>query len=786
MITYQDGVFRLDTDHTSYLFRVTSFGHVEHIHYGEYLAEQPLEALLLKHTAVIGSTVAYDARDPLYSLDTLSLEWSGIGKGDYRHAPAEIRMPDGSFVTDFVYQSHRIVDGFVPMTTLPTAYGTKEACQTLVITLKDLPGQITLDLYYTVYAKTDVITRRNVLTNNHTNPIVIRKLMSMMIDLPNRNDRVITFHGGWIKETHRQEHLLSYGLFVQESTTGASSNRHNPGFLLAEQGATESHGRVYAFNLIYSGNHYSGVERSGQDLVRVMTGINPHCFEWPLATGEFFETPEAVMTFSDQGFNGQSGQFHDFVNEHIVRGDWQNRERPVLINTWESHFFSFTRRKLLALARRARTLGIELFVLDDGWFGSRNSDSSGLGDYAVNRKKLPGGLGAFSGKINRLGMKFGLWFEPEMVNPDSDLYRAHPEYAVTVPGREPSLGRNQLVLDLCNPDVRDYIVHSVSSVLDQASISYVKWDMNRHMSDMYSETLSNQGQFFHRYIIGLYDILARIFEPRPGILLETCSSGGNRFDLGMLCYSPQIWASDNTDPIERLSIQEGLSYLYPLSTMGAHVSGSPHQQTLRATPLSTRFNVAAFGCLGYELDPAYLSPLEKREVKDQIAFYKEQRATMQFGRFFRLESQKPNKVHWETLGKNGDEAVAGFFQTQASANEGYDSLPVIGLDPHDTYQVRTHPQNLYVRRFGALIQHILPFRVHPEGFLVRMIHRFYCLTDCVESYEANGDLLLTGVRLNTSFVGSYYNSNTRLLGDFGSNLYTIRRLRRTSQTPKEA
>lgn len=775
MISFFNGTFRLDTLHTSYLFRVTKFGHLENIHYGEYLADQPLDAILLKHTAVIGSTVAYDASDPVYSLDTLSLEWSGIGKGDYRHSPAEIKMPDGTFVTDFVYQEHRIVDGCIPMQTLPSSYGDKEDCRTLEITLTDHPGKVTLLMYYTVFPDTDIITRRAVLLNNNDKPLVIRKMMSMMIDLPNRNYSLVTFQGGWIKEAHREDHRLHYGLFVNESTTGSSSNRHNPGFLLAEQGASESYGRVYGFNLVYSGNHYEGIELSNQDLVRVMAGVNPHCFEWPLSKGERFESPEAVMTFSDQGYNGMSGHFHDFTNRHIVRGDWKDKERPVLLNNWEAHFFTFTEGKLLRLARSARRLGVEMFVLDDGWFGKRDSDTSGLGDYNVNRRKIRSGLPAFAKKINRLGMQFGLWFEPEMVTPDSDLYRSHPEYAVQIPGREPALGRNQLVLDLCNPKVRDYIVDSVRGILTGANITYVKWDMNRHMSDMYSSCLTSQGEYFHKYIIGLYDILQRIFADQPHILLESCSSGGNRFDLGMLCYSPQIWASDDTDPVERLEIQKGLSYLYPLSAMGAHVSSAPHQQTLRATPLSTRFNTASFGCLGYELDLKYLSRLEKNEVKDQIAFYKKYRRTLQFGRFYRHDPYKNNKVHWQTVAADQGESVAGFFQTQSSAGEGFDFLPLTGLDSASKYTVLTRPQPIYVKRFGALINFILPFHIHPEGFLAGMINKLYSLTDCVEEYQGYGDILHSGVKLNNQFVGSYYNPRIRLLGDFGSSLYVISR-----------
>ncbi|MGE5495304.1 MAG: alpha-galactosidase [Burkholderiales bacterium] len=775
MIEQIDKLFRLTTNETSYWFRVTSFGHLEHIHYGERLAAQDPEGLILKRTALYGSSVVYDSSDPTYCLDNMCLEWSGIGRGDYRHSPAEIKMPDGTFTCDFLYKSHRILKGFVKMETLPCSYGGESDCDTLEITMLDESNNVELLLYYTVYEQTDVITRRAVLINHNEKPLVIRRLMSMSLDMPGRGFKLVTFDGGWIKEAHKHERELQYGIYINSSTTGASSNRHNPGFLLAESGAGEQYGRMYGFNLVYSGNHYSAIELSNQDIVRVQTGINPHCFEWTLNKDEKFETPEAVMTFSSGGYNGLSAHFHDFVNNHIVRGDWKGKERPVLINNWEAYFFKFTRGRLLRLARRARRLGIELFVLDDGWFGKRNDDNAGLGDYNVNLKKLPGGMAKLADRIRRYGMEFGLWFEPEMVNEDSDLYRAHPEYAVTTPGKKPTLGRNQLVLDLCNPRVRDYIVESVSKILDEARISYVKWDMNRHISDACSPLLENQGEFFHRYILGLYDVLERIFRPRPHILLESCSSGGNRFDLGMLCYSPQVWSSDDTDPVERLKIQGGLSHLYPLSTMGAHVSEAPHQQTLRSTPLTTRFNVACFGCLGYEMDLKYLSRVEKKEIKEQIAFYKAHRKTLQYGRFRRLPALKANKVHWQCTAVDGSESVAGFFQTQAEASEGYDILPLAGFEPGSLYSLRTRPQSLFIKRFGGLVKHILPLSLNPEGFILRTIGRFYRLTDCVESYECRGDMLNSGVRLNNQFIGSYYNERIRLLGDFGSNLYVITR-----------
>lgn len=771
MISEKNLVFRLSTEDTSYWFRITPFGHAEHIYYGPFLTGQAVDGLLFKHSSIIGSSVAYDDSDPNYCLDGLCLEWSGIGRGDYRFSPAEIKMPDGTFVNDFTYQSHKVTKGNVLMETLPSSYGTGEECETLSLLFADKSNQVELTLYYTVYEASNVITRRVVLENKNGLPLTIRRLLSMMMDLPNRSYRIHTFDGGWIKEAHRHERPVEYGMLINSSTTGSSSNRHNPGFLLAEEGAGENHGRVYGFNLVYSGCHFGGAELSNQQLVRVFCGISPHCFEWVLSGAERFETPEAVMTFSGEGFNGLSHNFHDFINHHIVRSDWKGKERPVLINSWEAHFFDFTQGKLLKLAKQAKKLGIELFVLDDGWFGDRGSDHSGLGDYTVNQKKLPWGINNFAERIKALGLSFGLWFEPEMVNEDSDLYRAHPEYAVKTPGKKPTLGRNQLVLDLCSEEVRDYIVSSVESVLDTACVSYVKWDMNRHISDMFSAKLTGQGEFLHRYIIGLYDILNRIFTPRPHILLESCSSGGNRFDLGMLCFSPQIWASDNTDPVERLKIQGGLSYLYPPSAMGAHVSGSPHQQTLRCTPLSTRFNVACFGCLGYELDLKYLTPIEKKEIKDQISFYKKHRKTFQYGIFSRIPTHKSNKVQWQSKTDDGSAAITGFFQTQAGASESFDILPVTGLDRDRLYRISTRGQNIYIKKFGGLVKHVLPLALNPDGFLLRVINRIYCLRDCEEQYEGEGVLMEEGVLLNNQFMGSWYNEQTRILGDYGSNLY---------------
>lgn len=774
-ITYDKGVFALDTDRTSYIFRVTKFRHLEHIHYGERVRASDAEALSVKHDIQLGSSVMYDESDDCYCLDNLCLEWSGVGRGDYRQTPIEAKMPDGSFSSDFLYDSHEIVSGCIPMQSLPAAYDDENAAQTLIIRMRERDRAVSLTLYYTVFPASNVISRRCVIENNCEGDISLRRIMSMSLDMPDRGFLMHSFDGGWIKEAHRHVRPVEYGIYVNSSTTGASSNRHNPGFLLSEKNTGEDFGRAWGFNLVYSGNHCGVAERSNHDLVRIQLGINPHCFDWTVRPGERFEAPEAVMTFSERGFNGLSANFHDFVNNNIVRGIWKNVERPVLINNWEACFFKFDREKLLKLAKRAKSLGVELFVLDDGWFGARDSDTAGLGDYDVNLKKLPGGLGEFAGSIEKLGMKFGLWFEPESVNVDSGLYRTHPDWAIKPPTGKPCFGRNQLLLDLTRQEVRDYIVESVGRTLDGARISYVKWDMNRHMSDAYSPLLSNQGEFSHRYIMGLYEVLGRIFTPRPHILLESCSSGGNRFDLGMLCYSPQIWASDDTDPIERLDIQGGLSYLYPQSTMGAHVSAAPHQQTLRDTPLSTRFNVAAFGVLGYELELKYMTKAELKELRGQIAFYKKHRKTLQYGRFYRFDEHKANKLHWQVSSKDVKEHVVGCFQKLCTASEGYDMLSVHGLEPSARYHLVCKRQSLFIKRLGGLVKHVMPLELDPDGFVLRTANKFFTMPDGAEDFVASGAALMSGVGLNNQFLGTGYNERLHMLGDFGSALYTIKK-----------
>ena len=745
MIEVKDRVFGLHGAGYSCLLRVNQYGLLEQLHFGEAVQTSDAEAFLCQPGLGWGASVVLEETDTASCPDVLPLGWSGSGRGDYRESPLEL----GGVATDFRYDHYEILDGIAPMESgLPQALG---EAQTLKIVMLQ-PGA-ELILFFTVFE--DAMTRRVVLKNTGKEPVQLTKLMSSMMDLPGDYE-MTTFDGGWIAEMREHRVPVLDSRIVNESVTGFSSHRHNPGFLLSQPGATETDGKVYGLNLIYSGNHYSAAQRSLQGLTRVVQGISPSNFLQTLLPGDCFETPEAVLAFSNCGFDGLSQRMHRFVNSCIVPQYWQGRPRPVLYNSWEGCMFDFNHRRLAGLAKDAKELGCELFVLDDGWFGKRNDDKAGLGDYEVNSQKLTYGLKGLGEKILSLGMEFGLWFEPESVNMDSNLYRAHPDWALT-DGFTPLTGRHQLLLDLTRQDVRDYIVENVGNTLDSAPISYVKWDMNRHSIAL--------GAKAHAYILGLYDVLRRIFEPRPRILLESCSSGGNRFDLGMLCFGPQIWCSDNTDPIERLTIQGNLSYLYPQSTFGAHVSAAPHAQTLRTTPLCTRGNVSFFGCLGYELDLKHLLKLEKDQIKDQIAFYKKYRKVFQFGQFHRLENG------WQVKGENV--TLAAVFRKLLPAAPGYETLRLRGLSGNKRYKLSTYAQKLRIGQFGSLLKHVAPVNLNPNGLVLRTADRLITIPDGNQTLHASGAAMMAGVRLLPLFRGTGYDANQRTLADFGSDLFII-------------
>ena len=745
MITHENGVFLLYNDKISLMLRVNDQGLLEQLHFGQPVTMADAAALTICRTLGWGNAVLLDDNDPGSCPDEMSLAWSGSGRGDYRESPLELAGKS----TDLRYKDFRILEGIVPMESgLPQAKGD---AQTLEIVMEQ--QGLRLRLYFTLFYT--AITRRCVLENTGENAVTVQKIMSTVMDLPG-NYEMTTFDGGWIAEMRKHTVPVLDSRVVNESVTGASSNRHNPGFMLSEVGVTEDAGRVYGFNLVYSGNHYGAAQRSLQGLTRVMQGISPSNFAKELLPGHCFETPEAVMTWSDEGFVGMSQNMHAFVNRHIVPQYWQFKLRPVLYNDWEGCMFDFNQRILLNLAKKAKDLGCELFVLDDGWFGKRNDDKAGLGDYTVNKKKLPGGLKGLSDRIHAMGMEFGLWFEPESVNMDSDLYRAHPDWALT-DEFEPLLGRHQLLLDLTKPEVRDYIVENITKILDDAGISYVKWDMNRHSIAL--------GDKAHDYILGLYDVLRRIFEPRPQVLLESCSSGGNRFDLGMLCFGPQVWCSDDTDPIERLTIQGGLSYLYPQSTFGTHVSAVPNAQTLRNTPLTTRGNVSFFGCLGYELDLNHLLPVEETEIKAQTEFYKKHRKAFQFGTFRRIDNG------WQV--SDGQTTLAGVFYGCRPAAPGYDYLRVKGLKKDVCYNFRSRPQAQRVGQFGALVKHVEPVALNPNGFILRTADKHITLPDGEHMGTASGSALAAGIPMLPAYRGTGYDKQQRTQLDFGSSVYVI-------------
>ena len=744
MIDLQDKVFHLKGETYSYLLRVNDFGQPEQLHFGAPVRTEDFAAFLCRPGLGWGGSVLLRKGDTASCPDDKPLEWSGSGRGDYRESPLELA---GS-PTDLRFSCAEVVKTPPMESPLPQSHGAEES---LKLTLSQRGLRVTL--YYTPFET--ALTRRCVVENTSDTPVTLGKCMSYMVDIP--GEFVLrSFHGGWIAEAHRRDTPVGEAKVVLESLTGASSNRCNPGFLLYEPDAAEDAGRVYGFNLIYSGSHYASAQRSLQGLTRVMQGVQPSNFRKTLAPGERFETPEAVLCCADHGFGELSRRMHRFVTDHVIPPYWRERPRPVLYNSWEGCGFRFSQRSLLDLAARAKKLGCELFVLDDGWFGARDNDQAGLGDYTVNRRKLPGGLEGLAAKLNELGMDFGLWFEPESVNPDSELYRAHPDWVLR-DEFEPVYGRNQLHLDLTRPEVRDYIVENVTRILDSVPIRYVKWDMNRHSIAL--------GARAHENVLGLYEVLRRIFTPRPEILLESCSSGGNRFDLGMLTFSPQIWCSDDTDPIERLDIQEGLSYLYPQSTFGAHVSAAPHAQTLRNTPLATRGNVSFFGCLGYELDLKPLLPVERQEIQAQIAFYKQYRQVFQFGALRRTPTG------WQV--SDGKTTLCGVFHRLISAAPGYERLRVWGLEPEKRYRVASLEQRIRVGQFGGLLKHVAPVNVNPNGALLRAADARYTLKVPSEERFLSGAALMAGMVLRPLFRGTGYEETQRTQADFGSDIYII-------------
>lgn len=769
MIEVRDNFFHIQTANTSYVFSRTDSGLLLHNYYGPKVNFLNFDNVRQKLEGGAGTSVLYEGEENMH-MDLLDLEYSTIGIGDFREAALALFNPKFSPSASFKYQSHEILEA--DSSALPSSHGEAEV---LRVTLRDAVLNVRLELYYKVFPETDVISRYAKLVNESEETYSILRFHSAQIDFPESDYVMMTFMGAWAKERHLVEKELKPGIYINDSKTGGSSNRANPLVILRKRNTDEGQGSCYGFNLVYSGNHKTTVEVTPQQRLRLLTGINDHAFNFTFAPKDVFTTPEAVMTFSASGLNGLSQNFHAFVNNHIVRGKWKNKIRPVLLNSWEANYFNFDEKRLLKLAKKAKEVGIELFVLDDGWFGKRNNDTTSLGDWNVNYKKLPHGLKGLAERINRIGLDFGLWMEPEMVNEESDLFREHPDWAVRVPGRKPGLGRNQMVLDLTNREVREYLVNKLKEVFSSCNLKYVKWDYNRNITDMYGRTLENQGEFFHRYIMGFYEIMEELTRSFPDILFEGCASGGNRFDLGILCYFPQIWTSDDTDYLERIYIQTGTSYGYPPSAITNHVSDVPNHQTLRVTPLSSRFNLACFGNLGYELNLMELPKEELQEIKMQISFYKSRRELFQYGTFSRGERSifSDNCAYFYTVSKDKKECALGFFQGLLHPSPKEDIVYVKGMK-EGTYVFRNRLEKHNIKKFGGLINYVSPIRIKVGGRIHNFISRVYKIKGEQEVYRVNAEMLeKSGIRLFSQFAGTGFGSKVRVLGDFGSRIYLL-------------
>jgi alpha-galactosidase len=684
----QLNVFHLSNDQISYLIQIEEGGNVAHLYFGKKIAHYS-GGYRYPRLDRSFSPNPPDSSDRLFSLDTLMMEFPGNGFGDFREAAYRIRQSNGSRVSHFVFSDYQIQQGKPALAGLPQTHGADDGIETLILSLKDDVTGLELQLFYTIFEDAAVIVRSSKVINHRNQPVTIEQLASQALDFPNRPFDLIHLPGAWAKERQVTREPINRGIKRLDSKRGSSSHQQNPFAVILEPNATEFAGECFGFSLLYSGNHEIIIEKDPYHQTRVIMGINSHQFAWQLPPTESFQAPEAVIAYSEAGLNQLSATYHDFYDEHLIRGKYKKQERPILINNWEATYFDFNEEKLDALVDEAKELGIELFVLDDGWFGQREDDQTSLGDWFENEGKLASGLAGFAQKVHDKGLQFGLWLEPEMVSGDSELNRQHPDWLLQVPNRKPALSRSQYVLDFSRQDVRDHLYQQLSQLFDTVAIDYIKWDMNRSLSDVYSLLLdpAQQGEVAHRYLLGLYEFLEKLTTAYPTILFEGCSGGGGRFDAGFLYYMPQIWTSDNTDAIARLKIQYGTSLVYPPSTMGAHVSAIPNHQTQRATDLAIRGNAAMSGLLGYELDLTQLTEEEKAQIKEQITFYKKHRRLLQLGRFVRLLSPyEGNDAAWLYVSPDKKEAIVFYFRVLDEASAPLVTLKLAGLDPDLTYQ----------------------------------------------------------------------------------------------------
>lgn len=681
--------FKLDTPNTSYIMGVQdAFGYLIHYYYGKKLCT--MDAAYLSGVLESPFTPDRNARDKLSFLDCASFEYPTGGIGDFREHCLEIRTQSGHNAVELAYVGYRITPGKRNLPGLPATLGDPNSCDTLEIDLVDSILGLTVTLQYGVFRDVDVITR-SVSVKNEGSALYLTKVLSACLDMDNQDFSMLTLHGSWARERRMQYRKIGYGRQGTFSERGETSHQEHPFFALTTPNVTQTTGEVYAMHFVYSGNFEAQVGVDQFDKLRAVMGINPYNFCWKLEKGETFQSPEIVMVYSDEGLGRMTRTFHNLYRRHLIRSQWRDKKRPILINNWEGTYFDFNTEKLLDIARGASKLGIEMLVMDDGWFGNRYDDNRALGDWYVNENKLPGGLKHLADELGKLGMKFGIWVEPEMVSPDSDLYRSHPDWAIQVPGRIPGLARNQLVLDITRREVLEYVWERLEEILNSANISYVKWDMNRQLADLGSLRLNpdRQGELYHRYVLAVYELQERLCSRFPEILLENCSGGGARFDPGMLYFSPQIWCSDDTDAIERLSIQEGTALVYPLSTMGAHVSDCPNHTVGRSTPFETRGHVALAGTFGYELDITKLSSDEQNMIPQQAAMYHEYNHLVRDGDYYRIASFHENRMFdcWELVSPDRKEALVTFVQVLGRPNCHSRKIKLQGLCPEAVYRV---------------------------------------------------------------------------------------------------
>ena len=694
----KERLFQLDTPNTTYLMGVVGEeGFLGHVYYGKRIKDVH-GALALMRIYESPFTPDTNARDRLSFLDCFPTEYSTHGVGDYRESSIRVTTKGGYNAVSLTYVSHEIYKGKRELAGLPATFGDAEAVTTLAIVCEDKAIGLTAVLEYSVFEQIDAIARSVRILNDSKGDMVLHKVMSGCLDMDNRDFEVLTLHGSWARERHMERKQLGHGKFMVSSLRGEGGHQEHQFMALLEKNATQKNGDVYGFQLVYSGNFRMLAEVNQFDSVRVMAGIEPEGFQWVLKPGSSFQSPEMICVYSGEGLGGMTRSFHDLYRNHLIRSPYKNKKRPILINNWEATYFDFDEKKLLDIAKEASALGIEMLVMDDGWFGNRFDDNRALGDWQVNEEKLKGGLKKLVDGVNALGMKFGIWFEPEMVSPESKLYREHPDWAIAIPGRVPGLARNQYVLDISRKEVRDYILEMLFKVLHSANISYVKWDMNRPLSDLGSASLQaeNQGELYHRYVLGMYEMQERLLQEFPDLLLENCSGGGARFDPGMLYYSPQIWCSDDTDAIERLQIQEGTALIYPLSAMGAHVSVCPNHTVGRNTPFETRGYVALAGTFGYELDITKLTDEDKAMVKLQTAMYHRFNDLVRDGDYYRIASYRENHLYdcFQVVSKDKKRSLVFYVQVLNEANKKSRVLRLQGLEETLTYKAKALDMNV--------------------------------------------------------------------------------------------